>query len=138
MSDISVIEPLVLVSVRLPRGLTATLRALADAQSYHGHRVTLSDALRSHVALEQVKALGKQRPRRRAAALASGNSKIDPMTMRQLSSIGSNINQLARAVNRGAVDGTLTQATVLLSALLSLEREITALTTSLKGQHYVH
>ena len=60
------------------------------------------------------------------------------MTMRQLSSIGSNINQLARAVNRGAVDGTLTQATVLLSALLSLEREITALTTSLKGQHYVH
>lgn len=138
MSSASVIEPLDLVSVRLPRGLIAKLRALADAQSSHGLRVTLSDALRSHVTLDQVKALGNQRPRRRAAALAPANSKIDPMAMRQISAIGGNINQLARAVNRGAIDGTLTQATVLLSALVCLEREIFALTCLLKGQQDAH
>jgi hypothetical protein len=85
--------------------------------------------------LDQVKALGNQRPRRRSASLAHVKAQLDPTLMRQLSGISNNLNQVARAVNLGAIDGNLTQVAVLMSAILSVEREIAALATTLKELH---
>ena len=131
-------EPLVLVNVRLPQTVVVALRAHAEANSSMGHHATLSDALRAHITMEAVKPLGKPRPRRREPSLSSAASSFDPALMRQLAAIGSNLNQLARATNRGAVDGNLVQSVELLCALLVIERELGALVLHFKGSSRAH
>lgn len=131
-------EPLILVNVRLPQSVVSALRAYADAHSSMGHHATLSDALRAHITLDAVKPLGKPRPRRREPSLSSAASSLDPALMFQLAAIGSNLNQLARATNRGAVDGNLVQAVELLCALLVIERELGALVLHLRVPSHAH
>ena len=57
-------------------------------------------------------------------------STIDPALIRQLARIGSNLNQVARAVNTGAITGDLMQAVELLVVLRAIERECAGLVAS--------
>lgn len=54
-------------------------------------------------------------------------SAVDPALMRQLASIGSNLNQIARAVNRQALQSQTMQVIELLAVLSVIERQISVL-----------
>jgi hypothetical protein len=51
-------------------------------------------------------------------------SRSDPELLREVAAVSGNLNQIARAVNTGAVAGTAVQAIELLVLLLSIERQI--------------
>ena len=114
-------DPLIPLPVRFPTSTVERLRARADASG-----VTLSDMLRSHLTLDAAKPLGKPVPRRRVSKLASVSG-LDPVLLRQLASIGSNVNQLAHQVNAGALAGTTMDALALLTELQQIERHLRAI-----------
>ncbi len=75
--------------------------------------VSLSDLVRG--------LLNGQRLRRRRSAPS-----VDPELLRQLARIGNNLNQIARAANRG----TPVEASALLIRLIEIDRELSALRQS--------
>lgn len=119
-------DPLRVVTVRLPESVLTLL------QSETSDRFTLSDALRNRLNLGTVEPLFKRRPRmRKPKPDVVGNvSRADPLLIRQLAAIGSNANQIARALNRHVVSGSAVSGIELLSALASIERHLSELTSS--------
>lgn len=112
-------DPLLPLSARLPGDIVERLRREAKEQG-----VTLSDVLRSYLSLAEAKPLGKPVPRRRPKKLGVVSG-VDPALLRQLASIGNNLNQLARATNADLLAGTPVESTQILVNLLAIEQEIT-------------
>lgn len=103
-------DPLVPITLRLPRSVKAQLLAHAEKEG-----VTVSDAFRAHVTAEAVKVLAK--PRRSSTDRKLRRySRTDPDLLLQISRIGNNLNELARAVNTEGV------ATKLLEILAEITR----------------
>lgn len=123
-------DPLVSLSVRIPQSLRDRLNAQAIKAG-----VTLADQFRSHLALAEVKPLGVPVKRRRLTQpldLAHARC-ADPALLRSLAAMGSNLSQVARAVNTGAVAGDRMQAIELLVVLRAMEREFAVLVASNTG-----
>jgi hypothetical protein len=111
-------DPLIPLPVRLPRSAVERLREQATAAG-----CSLSDVLRSHLTLADAKPLGKPRPRRREPKKL-GTVSADPVLLRELASIGNNINQLARNVNSGLLGGTPIDCVLVLASLRAIEQQI--------------
>jgi len=114
-------DPLIPLPVRLPTSTVERLRRQALDTGF-----SLSDVLRSHLTLSEAKPLGKPIPRRRAPMLAPVSG-IDPVLLRQLASIGSNVNQIAHQVNSGALAGTTLDMLAVLIELQQIERHLRAI-----------
>jgi len=106
------------LQLRVPESLLTQLKAEAAQRD-----VTLSDLVRSHIALEAVKPLGNPKPRRRQPVRLGTVSRADPALLRALASIGSNVNQLAR---RAYTEDAMTSVSLLveLRAIADSLREI--------------
>jgi hypothetical protein len=112
-------DPLIPLPVRLPTSTVERLREQATAAG-----CTMSDVLRSHLTLSEAKPLGKPRPRRREPKKLGAVSGADPVLLRELSSIGNNMNQLARSVNSGLLCGTTISCVQILASLRAIEQQI--------------
>lgn len=128
-------DPLVSLSVRIPQSLRDRLNAQAIKAG-----VTLADQFRSHLTLAEVKPLGVPVKRRRLTQpLDIDHARCaDPALLRSLAAIGSNLNQVARAVNTGAIAGDRMQAIELLVLLRAMEREFAVLVASSAGLTDAH
>ena len=115
-------DPLIPCPVRLPTSLVQRLRAQAEIAG-----CSMSDVLRAHLTLADAKPLGNPRPRRRQHKKLGIVSGADPALLRNLSSIGNNMNQLARAVNVGLLGGTPIECVQILATLRAIEQEITSI-----------
>ena len=118
-------DPLVRLNIRVPKSLRDHLVAQANEAG-----VTLSDLFRSHLSIDAVKPLGVPVKRRRAVQHLDRARCADPALLRNLAAIGSNLNQVARAVNTGAIAGDLMQTVELLVVLRAIEREFAGLVAS--------
>lgn len=118
-------DPLVRLNIRVPKSLRDHLVAQANEAG-----VTLSDLFRSHLSIDAVKPLGVPVKRRRAVQHLDRARCADPALLRNLAAIGSNLNQVARAVNTGAIAGDMMQALELLIVLRAIEREFAGLVAS--------
>ena len=107
-----VVDPLVVVPVRLPQSVALLLKATAEAEG-----VSMSDVLRSRLSHEAIKPLGRPSPRKRPVVAAV--PKVDPALLRELARIGNNLNQIGRWCNtyKGEAD-----AVQVLRALVAIER----------------
>ena len=92
-------DPLLNISVRVPRSLR---NRLVEESKTRG--VTIADVFRSYIDIADAKPLGKPTPRKREKKLAAVSG-CDPQLMRQLASIGSNLNQVAHTVNLAVLAG---------------------------------
>lgn len=119
MARPNVDDPLIPLPVRLPTSLVERLRDQAAAAG-----CSVSDALRSHLTLAEAKPLGKPRPRRREPKKLGAVSGADPVLLRELASIGNNMNQLARTVNAGLLAGSPIECVQILASLRSIEQQI--------------
>jgi hypothetical protein len=126
-------DPLVSLSVRIPQSLRDLLNARANEAG-----VTLADLFRSHLSIDAVKPLGVPVKRRRAVQHLDRARCADPALLRNLAAIGSNLNQVARAVNTGAITGDLVQGIELLVVLRAIEREFAELVASNTGSPDAH
>lgn len=117
-------NPLLPITVRLPKSLCDQLRADSEAK-----RVSLSDIVRTHIEAAEVKPLGNPRPQQRPKKLKP-ISGADPQLLRHLAAIGNNVNQIANIVNRG--EASFTKAELLLT-LKQIERVLAAL-----GETHAH
>jgi len=128
-------DPLVSLSVRIAQSLRDRLNAQAIKAG-----VTLADQFRSHLTLAEVKPLGVPVKRRRLTQpLDIDHARCaDPALLRSLAAIGSNLNQVARAVNTGAIAGDRMQAIELLVVLRAMEREFAVLVASSAGSTDAH
>ena len=126
-------DPLIRLNLRVSQSLRDQLVAQADEAG-----VTLSDLFRSHLSIDAVKPLGVPVKRRRAVQHLDPARSADPALLRNLAAIGSNLNQVARAVNTGAVAGDLVHAIELLVVLRAIEREFADLVASNKGSTGAH
>lgn len=115
-------DPLVSLSVRIPQSLRDALNARVNETG-----VTLADQIRARLDFNEVKPLGVPVRRRRAVGTLDRVQSADPALLRGLAAIGSNLNQVARAVNTGAVTGDLMQAVDVLVVLRAIELEFAAL-----------
>jgi hypothetical protein len=109
-------DPLVTLPLRVRASLRDELRALAEKQN-----CTLSDALRAHLTLAAAKPLGKPAPRRRVPDRLADVGSVPPELLRQLAAIGSNLNQIARAVNSQGLAAKPLQVLELLTLLRAIE-----------------
>lgn len=87
-------DPLVPFACRVPASIATRLRAEAAETG-----TTVSDVLRSHLTLAEVKPLGKARPRRRENKRLASVSAADPALMQALRQIGINVDQIAFCLN---------------------------------------
>lgn len=128
-------DPLVSLSLRIPQSLRDRLNAQAVNAG-----VTLADQFRSHLSLAEIKPLGVPVKRRRLTQpLELDHTRCaDPALLRSLAAIGSNLNQVARAVNTGAIAGDRMQAIELLVVLRAMEREFAVLVASSAGSTDAH
>jgi len=117
-------NPLLPITVRLPKSLCDQLRADSEAK-----RVSLSDIVRSHIEAAEVKPLGNPRPQQRPKKLKPVSG-ADPQLLRHLAAIGNNVNQIAAVVNRSNAGFSKSQ---LLLALSQIERALAAL-----GEAHAH
>lgn len=119
-------DPLRVVTVRLPESVLTLL------QSETSDRFTLSDALRNRLNIGTVEPLFKRRPRMRKPKpdVHGGVSRADPELIRQLSAIGSNLNQVARSVNKHVVAGTYVSQIELLVVLANIDKSLSTLTSA--------
>jgi len=117
-----VVDPLVPVPLRLPSSLVEQLRSRATAAD-----CSVSDVLRSHLTLEPAKPLAKRRPTKREPKRLGSVSGADPALLRQLSGLGNSMNQVARAVNSGAVVGTPTECVQVLATLRSIDLKLASI-----------
>lgn len=126
-------DPLTRLNIRVPKSLRDELVAQANKDD-----VTLSDLFRSHLTLDAVKPLGVPVKRRRTLQQLGGARRADPALLRNLAAIGSNLNQVARAVNTGAITGDRMQAIEILVVLRAIEREFAVLVASNNGSADAH
>ncbi len=105
-------DPLVVAPVRLPQSVVMQLRAEAEAKD-----ASMSDVLRSRLAHEAVKPLGRPTPRKRPVATAA--PRVDPALLRELARIGNNLNQIGRWCNTHKDEADAVQV---LRALVAIER----------------
>ena len=128
-------DPLVSLSVRIPKSLRDVLNEQAIKAG-----VTLADQFRSHLSLTAIKPLGVPVKRRRLSQpLDLDHARCaDPALLRSLAAIGSNLNQVARAVNTGAIAVNRMQAIELLVVLRAMEREFAVLVASNTGSTDAH
>lgn len=121
-------DPLKLVSLRVPRSALETLESgLPDG-------MTLSDGLRSRLNLDGVVPLENPKPRKRLTAIEGGVSRADPMLIRQLAALGSNLNQIARAVNKQVAGGTEVPCIKLLVAMASIDKQLMVIAKSAEAK----
>jgi len=128
-------DPLVSLSVRIRKSVLDVLNAQAIEVG-----VTLADQFRSHLSLAEIKPLGVPVKRRRLVQpldLAHAR-RADPVLLRSLAAMGSNLSQVARAVNTGAIAGDPMQAIELLAVLRAMEREFAVLVASNMGSTDAH
>ena len=121
-------DPLVVMSVRVPRSMRTRLHGRASEAG-----VSLSDVFRTFIQHTQVTPLGKPVPRRRQPKKLGRVTGIDPVLLRQLNAISNNINQLARKANTtgirpGDVVSMLTNLTV-------IGREMELIRRAVKAKH---
>lgn len=121
-------DPLMPMPLRLPRSVVEQLRGRADDSG-----VSVSDVLRSMISAEQVKPLGKPRPRRRPPKSLGRVSAADPNLLRSLAKIGANMNQIARAVNAKAAVGKQIDVVQCLIVLRAMEIQLAALAADSGG-----
>ena len=126
-------DPLVSLSVRIPQSLRDALNARVKETG-----VTLADQIRARLDFKEVKPLGVPVRRRRAVETLDRAQSTDPALLRGLAAIGSNLNQVARAVNTGAVTGDLMQAVDVLVVLRAIELEFAALIAFNRGASDAH
>lgn len=124
-------DPLVTLPLRVRQSLRERIRDEAAAS-----RITMSDAIRRRLKDPSAPPLGRPVPRRRTMGSVELGAviKADPMLMRQLAAVGSNLNQLARAVNTGAVSGRPMDAVSVLATLLSLEKSLDRIATAHRAE----
>lgn len=89
----NVLDPLVPFAVRIPSSLSVAIRLEAERNG-----TTLADVLRSHLSLEKAKPLAAPKPRRRKPQELGRVSGESPRVLRQMSIIGRNLEEIARAV----------------------------------------
>jgi hypothetical protein len=126
-------DPLLPVTLRLPRSLQAQLRAQAAAAG-----VTLSDVVRSRFDAAEAKPLGKPTPRRRPPKLASVSG-LDPLVARTVVAMGNNMNQIARQLNaqaKGAPE--VLTAVEVLARMTSIDRSLGKLISTKKEADDAH
>ncbi len=122
MARPSAADPLVPLPVRLPKSAVERLRAQAAERG-----CSVSDVLRAHLTLDAAKPLGKPRPRQREPKKLGSVSGADPVLLRQLASLGNNMNQLARAVNAELLSGRPGDCVQVLIVLRAMEQQLTVL-----------
>lgn len=113
-------DPLIPLPVRLPTSTVERLRAEAERLG-----CSVSDALRAHLTLEDAKPIGKPTPRKRTSKKLGAVSEIDPTLAREIASIGNNINQIARVINQGLLNGSTIDSIKLLVVLQAIDQRIT-------------
>lgn len=126
-------DPLVSLSVRIPKSLLDSMKACA-----HETGVTLADQLRSHLSLDAVKPLGVPVKRHRAMRQLERTHCADPALLRQLAAIGCNLNQIARKVNAQAVADNLLEIIEVLVLLRAIEDDFAVLIASNSGSINAH
>lgn len=94
----------------------------------------MSDALRSRLDLDGVVPLENPKPRKRHSAIEGGVSRADPMLIRQLAALGSNLNQIARAVNKQVAGGTEVSCIKLLVAMASIDKQLMVIAKSAEAK----
>lgn len=103
------------VTLRLPDATAKEWRRHADAME-----LSLSDWVRLRVDADNAVQTGQRRQPRRLRTLTA-----DPVLLRQLAAVGSNVNQIARVLNSvGLTPGDHAQ---LLGELAAIQRELHAL-----------
>jgi hypothetical protein len=109
-------DPLVPFAVRIPTSLSEAIRAKAAEEG-----VTRADVLRSHLTLDQAKPLAQPRPRKRQPKELGDVSRDPPEVVRQMTRIGNNLNQLARATWEAKRAGERFDDVRIYEALLNVE-----------------
>lgn len=115
-------DPLIPLPVRFPTSLVARMREQSTKSG-----TTMSDMLRSYLSLTEAKPLGKPVPRRRPVKLAPASTSVDPALLRQLASIGSNLNQIAHQANATALTYQQLDLVQLLAGLNHIEAHLRAI-----------
>ena len=115
-------DPLVTLTLRVPLSFRRALEV--EAQS-SGHN--LSDLMRRRLASSEAPPLGRPAPRRRQPAELGAISRADPELLRQIAAVGTNINQLARTANIGALSGTSIEIVVVLGKLALMQHSLNRL-----------
>lgn len=126
-------DPLVTLPLRVRRSVFDEIVREADALG-----CTKSDVLRVRLNLPNSPPLNKPRPRRRTQPTLGSVSRADPELIRQIVAIGSNLNQLARAVHTKAIAGVPAESVMVLARLLSMERQLNVLIKAATGQFNDH
>lgn len=121
-------DPLVTLTLRVPASFRQTLEAEARASG-----VNLSDLMRRRLASSKAPPLGRPAPRRRQPAVLGPVSRADPDLLRQIAALGSNMNQLARAANAGALAGTSIEIVVVLGRLALMQGDLNRLIAKQEG-----
>ena len=121
------------LSLKVTPSFRQTLEAEAKSSGDN-----LSDLMRRRLASSEAPPLGRPAPRRRKLSELGPVSKADPALMRQIAAIGSNMNQIARSANAGALAGSPIEAIVVLERLLVIERCLCELTSASEGRTGAH
>ncbi len=117
-------DPLIPVPLRLPTSTVLMLRDQAEKAN-----CGVSDVLRTYMTLEAAKPLGKPKPRQRQPKELAKPSGSDPLLLRQLSVIGNNVNQIARAMNTACITGERLQIVDVLTVLVLIEKQLDRIAT---------
>ncbi len=114
-------------SVKIPQELKARILARSRAAG-----CTQADVLRTHLSLDEVKPLGKVRPRARQPKELGTISKAPPEIMRKIGGMSVNLNQIAHGVNSDLLAGTPINRVTLLVELASIAEQLRALSSHLR------
>ena len=126
-------DPLVSLSVRIPKSLLDSMKACAQEIG-----VTLADQLRSRLSFDAVKPLGVPVKRHQVTRQLKRTHCADPALLRQLAAIGCNLNQIARKVNAQAVADNLLEVIEVLARLRSIECNFAVLIASNSASKNAH
>lgn len=117
-------DPMEPITVRLPGSVCRLLRSEVTDE------LSLSDVVRHRLNIEAVEPLFNPTPRKRKPDVVGNVSRADPLLIRQLAAIGSNANQIARAVNKQVAGGTEVPCIKLLAAMASIEKQLMVIAKS--------
>lgn len=132
MPALRVDDPLVPLAIRVPKSLLMEYSAQAIQAN-----CTLSDLVRRQLNQPRLLPLGKTPPLKRRPVLKPASG-VSPELLRQVASIGSNLNQLARAVNTGSVSGAMIESVLVLARLQNIESQLIALSSDRAGVSGAH
>lgn len=125
-------ELLVVVPIRLPADFVARIDAEA-ALTNESRSDVLRKRIDSGISAQAIKTTGKPTPQKRERLAKA--SRADPKLLAQLAGIGNNINQLARAVNAGALSGKPHDLIAALIELNAIEAHLRRLSAAHGGEH---